>query len=266
MNHFIECGVSEISGLWITIHSGSRNLGKKVCDYHQQIAVQLQHLGAKFDYKSKIDQIVKEAPKDKRQKLIEEVRKQQKQIELIKGDGLDFLTGQHCIDYLVDMMFCQEYASLNRRMMMKQIFKVIKGCFHLDINPLEEIETVHNYINFDDLIIRKGAIASYKGQKMIIPFNMEDGILICEGKSNPEWNFSSPHGAGRVGSRAWAKKNLNLEEAKKSMEDKGIFSSLIPLDECRLAYKDSKLIEEAIEPTATILDRIKPIMNLKAED
>jgi RNA-splicing ligase RtcB len=133
-------------------------------------------------------------------------------------------------------------------------------------NPviIDMIETVHNYIDFRDNIIRKGAIKSYFGERMIIPLNMRDGILICEGKSNPEWNYSAPHGAGRVYSRSKAKSDLSLEKFEYDM--KGIFSTSVcngTIDESPDAYKDSKIIEKAIEPTATILDRIIPIHNMK---
>lgn len=125
------------------------------------------------------------------------------------------------------------------------------------------VESVHNYIDFRDFVIRKGAISAKAGEQMIIPFNMEDGILICEGKGNDEWNQSAPYGAGRMGSRAWAKKTFNVDEAKQSMKEAGVFSTGIPLDECKAAYKDAAMIEKAIEPTATIIDRIKPIHNMK---
>ena len=162
------------------------------------------------------------------------------------------------------MNFAGWYARKNRSYIMYSIldliFKEIKNMPF----PSREIETIHNYIDPKDNIIRKGAIRSYIGEKMIIPFNMRDGILICEGKSNPEWNFSAPHGAGRVYSRAKAKAELNLEKFENDMN--GIFSTSVgsgTLDECPDAYKDSKIIEEAIQPTATIIDRIIPIHNMK---
>jgi tRNA-splicing ligase RtcB (3'-phosphate/5'-hydroxy nucleic acid ligase) len=130
--------------------------------------------------------------------------------------------------------------------------------------PLDRIETVHNFIDFKDFVIRKGAVRSYIGERFCLPFNMKDGILICEGKSNSEWNFSAPHGAGRVLSRNQAKKSLNMENFKKQME--GIFSTSIgygTLDESPLAYKNCSLIEEAIKPTSTIIERIRPILNMK---
>jgi RNA-splicing ligase RtcB len=174
-------------------------------------------------------------------------------------DKLSFLVGDDAFNYLIDMIVAQEYAHQNRKFMAHKILNI------LNINAIDSIETIHNYVNFKDFIIRKGAISSYKTHKMIIPLNMEDGIIICEGKSNPEWNFSAPHGAGRIESRGWCKKNLNLEDAKKRMDEKGIFASALPIDELRGAYKDPQIIIDAIEPTATIIDKIKPIMACKDE-
>jgi RNA-splicing ligase RtcB len=137
----------------------------------------------------------------------------------------------------------------------------------LKIEPIDSIETVHNFIDFRDFIIRKGAVRSYLGERYILPFNMRDGILICEGKSFSPFNFSGPHGAGRVLSRSQAKKRIDLDTFKKQME--GIYSTSVcqgTLDEAPDAYKDAKLIEEAIGPTATIIDRIKPILNMKATE
>lgn len=219
-NHFIEFGVSQKTGdYWVTIHTGSRQLGNKIAQYWQRIAG--------------------------------------------KGE-LDYLEGEDVLGYLTDMQFAQNYAKINRNIILHKIAMLLFN----DQRKAEDIAsnsitTVHNYINFDDFIIRKGAIASYKGEQMIIPFNMEDGIIICEGKSNPEWNYSAPHGAGRLGSRTWAKENLSLTEAETRMKEKGIYTSCLPIDELKGAYKDPEVIEKAIEPTATIIDRLKPILNMK---
>ncbi|MFW9871583.1 MAG: RtcB family protein [Candidatus Thorarchaeota archaeon] len=213
-NHFIEVGIGNDDNFWITIHSGSRQFGLKIAEYHQNKAGK---------------------------------------------EVLAYLEDEDMFSYLVDMVVAQTYADFNRIFMLNEITWIT------EIFPLERITSVHNYIDFHDFIIRKGAISSYKNEKMIIPFNMEDGILICEGKSNDEWNFSAPHGAGRVDSRRWAKKNLNLDEAKKRMTEKGIYSSMIPIDETKGAYKDPKTIEDSIGPTAEIVDRIKPILSCKGK-
>ena len=168
------------------------------------------------------------------------------------------LEGEEMHSYLFDMIFAQMYAQVNRHTMMYIICDILNVPIH------GGIETVHNFIDFNDLIIRKGAIRSYAGETMIIPFNMRDGILICEGRSNKEWNCSAPHGAGRVMSRSQAKKNVDLEIFKEQMKE--IYSTSVgrgTLDEAPDAYKDSKIIEETIKPTALILDRIKPIHNMK---
>jgi len=213
-NHFIEIGIDDKDDIWGTIHSGSRQFGLKIANYHQRKA----------------------------------------------GKGqLAFLEGEEMFDYLTDMVVAQTYAHFNRTIMLNEITSIF------NYKPEITIESVHNYIDFNDLIIRKGAISSYENEKMIIPFNMEDGILICEGKSNPNWNYSAPHGAGRVGSRRWAKENLNLDEAKKNMNEKGIYTSKLPLDECKQAYKDPKIIEKAIEPTAKIITRLKPVLSCKGD-
>jgi RNA-splicing ligase RtcB len=177
-------------------------------------------------------------------------------------NGREWLEGDGAAGYLFDMIFSQVYASYNRTIIGSIIRLIVEESGGKD--RIDQVETVHNFIDFNDFIIRKGAIRSYTGERMIIPFNMRDGILVCEGKSNAEWNCSAPHGAGRVMSRAQAKKRLELEEFKSQME--GVFSTSVcpgTLDEAPGAYKDASVIEQAIEPTATIVNRIKPVHNMK---
>ena len=159
--------------------------------------------------------------------------------------------------YLTDMVFASKYADINRNTMADLTYDVLKN------ERIDLITCVHNFIDFDDLIIRKGAIRAYKNEKMIIPFNMEDGLIICRGKSNPEWNYSAPHGAGRVASRSWAKENLSIDDAKHAMDKKDIYCSKLPVDEVKKAYKDPKIIEDALEPTAEIIDRVAPVLAMK---
>jgi len=254
-NHFAEIGRSDTYGdYWVTFHSGSRNFGLKIADYWNNVANRKVRV-ASSDYNKEMDEIVlKTVPKSDIPKKLRELKDKYKM-----GIDKEFLMGDDLIGYLFDMVFAQQYAVWNRETMLN-IFKDIVGISKFD----EIISTTHNYVDFNDFIIRKGAIASYKGQKMIIPFNMRDGILLCEGKSNEDWNFSAPHGAGRLMSRSEAKKKVDLDKFKKSME--GIYSTSVgkeTLDESPFAYKDSKIIEEAIEPTATIIDRIIPILNIK---
>ncbi len=180
--------------------------------------------------------------------------------EKIKNDSEKYyLEKEAMFDYCIDMVIAQYYAKVNRDTILKIISK------KLNILVENSFQSVHNFIDFEDFIIRKGAIRSYKNEKMIIPFNMRDGILICEGKSNEDWNCSAPHGAGRVLSRMQAKAMIDMNDFIDSM--KGIYSSSIckhTLDEAPQAYKDSKRIEELIEPTANIIDRLKPVLNIKA--
>ncbi len=252
-NHFLEIGKSVNTGdIWITIHSGSRNFGKKVCEYWQDVASKKE-----FVNRDEIIKKIKETyPKKEWQEKIIEMNSK---IRKIKKSELDFLEGNNKDGYLDDMRFSQKYASLNRQTIMGQILSLLN-------NPTvkDKIETIHNYINFEDNIIRKGAIKSYIGERMIIPLNMRDGILLCEGKSNPDWNFSAPHGSGRLFSRSEAKQTLDLEKFKNDM--KGIFSTSVcyeTLDESPDAYKDSSIIIESISQTVNIIDVIKPIHNMK---
>lgn len=222
-NHFLEFGVDNYSDQWLTIHTGSRNFGLKVATAWQKFAQSLQE-------------------------------------NKVNNKDLAYLPYPLNISYLMDMIFVQHFAQLNRH----TIKNLINAALSNDIKIIETIESVHNYIDFSDMIIRKGAIRSYANEKMVIPFNMRDGILICEGRSNPEWNFSAPHGAGRAMSRTQAKKYLSLEEFKNQMT--GIYSTCIDkgtLDEAPDSYKSSKMIEDAITPTAIIINKIKPLYNLK---
>lgn len=252
-NHFIEIGKSVNTGdVWITVHSGSRNLGKKVCEYWQKIAYER----IVPDTRALIEEIKRKSKKVDWEYKIKKLKEENKKY---KKSDLDWIDGEDKEGYLSDMYFTQRYASVNRIIMMKEILDILNIK-----SELKAIETIHNFIDKDDNIIRKGAIKSYIGEKMIIPLNMRDGILLCEGKSNPEWNFSAPHGAGRVLSRSKAKEQLILQDYEDKM--KGIFTTSVnkfTLDEAPDAYKDSKLIEDAIVPTVNLLDKIIPIHNLK---
>jgi RNA-splicing ligase RtcB len=226
-NHFIETGISDKGDYWITVHSGSRNFGKRICEYWQNRAIKI-------------------------------LKKENIPGISTHTRGLEWLEGEMAAQYLFDMVFSQIYAGVNRKYIINSICSILK------LDPLESIETVHNFIDFKDLIIRKGAIRSYEGERIIIPFNMRDGLIICEGKSNPDWNFSAPHGAGRVMSRNEAKKNLDIESFKQQM--KGIYSTSVgssTLDESPDSYKEASLIKKAIKDTAEIMYHIKPLHNMK---
>ena len=264
-NHFCELGKSEKTGdIVLTVHSGSRNFGKKVCDYWQSVAAGVDDQTIKIKMLIGIEEIKKTA-KDG-QFIGRRISELKKSLNVVKKvSGLEFLEGEDAKNYIFDMAFAQKYAQWNRKIIMERIIEAL-GYYGFS-KPILSIDTIHNFIDPQDQIIRKGAIRSYIGEQMIIPMNMRDGILLCEGKSNPEWNFSAPHGAGRVLSRSMAKKTLSLDQFQKQMDS--IFSTSVcqsTLDEAPGAYKDSMIIEAAIEPTAIIIDRIKPILNLKSRE
>jgi tRNA-splicing ligase RtcB len=252
-NHFIEFGIDEGGHPWLTIHTGSRNLGLRTANYWQRKAEERAKEFNAHEVQKVIEQIKSTRPKTEWQEMISFA----KRTFNIK-EGFEFLKGNDSFGYLTDALFCNQYATENRHAISTAIDEV------LDLWFIDKIETIHNYIDPRDFIIRKGAVASYKDERFILPFNMEDGMFICEGLSNPEWNFSSPHGAGRVLSRTKANELLKADDARKSMDEKGIFTSELPTDELKGAYKPMAIIEAAIAPTAKILHRIKPIINIKA--
>ena len=263
-NHFIEIGRDTNGNVWLTIHTGSRKFGLDICNYWQNVPAERMHeeKAVKF-HKGLVE--IKSTLKGK--EISKAIKKLRADLGLNNkvAKALDYIEGEDMQGYLTDMIFAQAYAAENRRLIAAQILDAFNVPFASHLGVVSSIETVHNYIDFNDFVIRKGAISAHVGELMIIPFNMEDGILLCEGKGNEEWNQSAPHGAGRVASRAQAKRDFSSEVAKKRMEEKGIYTSAVPVDEVKEAYKDPKIIEEAIEPTATILDRIKPVINLKSK-
>ena len=265
-NHFIEIGVDLENNIWFTIHSGSRNFGLKIADYWTKVAQSKDTSVLDLQMKTEVDKIRTNAVTLEQRKNIDKDIKQAR-LKIFGredkiSDELAYLEGGDANGYLYDMIFAQAYAQFNRKQMQKLI---IEKAFPSIFTITEEIESVHNYIDFDDMMIRKGAISAHKDEVMIIPFNMRDGILICKGKGNKEWNQSAPHGAGRVLARGAAKRTLSLETFQKQME--GIYSTSVvgaTLDEAPDAYKPASVIEVAIEPTAEIINRIKPLINLKA--
>lgn len=258
-NHFIELGKVEGSDYhWMIIHCGSRQLGERVCRYWQKMATQRRKDKLTPEYEKEVACIRYETKP--RSRIPKEIGKLRERLGIndMKGSTLDYLEGDDFYGYLWDMVFAQAYAENNRRCIMRDCLKVLK----VDNDSVVVIDTVHNYIDFDDLVIRKGAIRVHKGEKVILPFNMRDGTLICEGLGNEDWNRSAPHGAGRLFSRSHAKQVLSLSAARKQMD--GIYTSEIPLDESPGAYKPAEVIEKAIGPTAKIIERVKPVLNIKA--
>ncbi|WCS69285.1 RNA-splicing ligase [Bacillus phage vB_BsuM-Goe20] len=258
MNHFIELNEVGPGTVALVIHSGSRSLGKQIAEYYQDRA-----------YEELMD------VKNEQQLLIEELKSQGRDHEIhdalrgikkpkIKKD-LAYLQGEAFEDYMRDMRLAQLYALYNRKAMVQQIVE------HMDWGTKWRMRsgftTVHNYIDMNHMILRKGAISAQKDERVIIPINMRDGSIIAEGTGNPDWNFSGPHGAGRVMSRSKAKKNLNIEDFKKSME--GIWTSSVnehTLDEAPMVYKPLNEIRENIEEggSVKVLQVIKPLYNFKA--
>lgn len=254
-NHFIEADKGE-EGIYIVIHSGSRHLGVEVAKYYQnRAAKELSTVP-----KEKLNLLIAELKKEGREKEIEgEMRKFEKQHQTFVPKHLAYVEGQLFDDYIHDMKIVQHYAGLNRKAMMDEIIKGLK------VTVVEQFTTIHNYIDTENMILRKGAVSAAEGEKLIIPINMRDGSLICRGKGNLEWNCSAPHGAGRLMSRSDAKQSFTVSEFKKQM--KGIYSTSIgsgTLDECPMAYKNIDDIVGNVGDTVEILEVIKPIYNFKA--
>ncbi|MCK9415351.1 RtcB family protein [Candidatus Dojkabacteria bacterium] len=258
-NHFISIEKSINCGyFWLLIHCGSRNFGKMICEYHMNVAKKILDKKRNIDLNSEIIEIKKNFSGQEIPIKIKEA-KQRLGVDFdINMNGTEYLECQYAIDYYMDMIFAQVYAKFNRSTISNNILNTI-GC-----TEIERIESIHNYIDFDDLIIRKGAIRSYIGEKIIVPISMAFGSFLCEGKSNPDFNFTSPHGAGRLKSRGEASKTIDMKDFEYSM--KGIVSTSVVkncIDESPMAYKSPKTIEVAIEPTAKIFDTLKPILNIK---
>ena len=269
-NHFIEVDIDSNGNKYLVIHSGSRNLGNQVANYYQKLAIKL-HSGYDNYFKEKEELIRTYKEQGRRQEIQEEIKKLNVKYSGKRADmpnDLCYLEGQYKDNYLHDMKICQEYAVLNRESMTKNIIeKVINPMLKdkLILNNLEQFQTIHNYLNFEDNIIRKGAVSANKGEKLIIPINMRDGSLICIGKGNEDWNNSAPHGAGRIMSRSKAKELVDIEEYKQSMKD--IYTTSVSestMDEAPMVYKPLEEIEENIKDTVDIVERIKPIYNFKA--
>lgn len=262
-NHFIELNKSESGDVYLVIHTGSRNLGQQVCKFYQTMAIEDCNVKSE-EIKAKTEQFIaeyKEALRHKEIKdAIRELRKKFASAQKIPDD-LCYLEDAHRDNYLHDMKICQEYAVKNREEIARRILEFLK------VAPIESFHTVHNYIDFEDNIIRKGAIRCNKGEKVIIPLNMRDGSIIGVGKGNEDWNCSAPHGAGRIMSRSKAKDSISIDDFKHSMD--GIFTTSVneyTLDESPMAYKPSDEIIELVKDTVDIIEIVKPIYNFKASE
>ncbi len=261
-NHFIEIDESEDKEKYLVIHSGSRNLGTQVADYYQDLADQICNHDL-LDYQNKRKEVLttyKQLGKEKEiQTTLIALKKEFEQNKNRIPCELAYLEGEYKEAYIHDMKLCQEFAILNRYTIASTIAN------YMGWNILDYFESVHNYISFEDNIVRKGAISAKKGEKVIIPINMRDGCIIGVGKGNDDWNNSAPHGAGRAMSRAQAMKTIDLEEYKKSM--KNIYTTSVTeetKDEAPFVYKSIEEILENIVPTVEVIKIIKPVYNFKA--
>ena len=255
-NHFIEADKDDEGHIYIVVHSGSRRLGLEVAKYYQEEGYKV--LNHSDD--ASLQQVIAEMKRAGKQKDIEKTVKKLKNVkQTAVPRELAYVTGELFERYIHDMKIVQQYAALNRQAMIDEIVKGMK--FHAE----EQFTTIHNYIDTDNMILRKGAVSAQKGEKLLIPINMRDGSLICEGKGNEDWNCSAPHGAGRLMSRAAAKQSFTVSEFKKQMA--GVYTTSVnkgTLDECPMAYKGMQDILDNIGPTAEVLKIIRPIYNFKA--
>ena len=262
-NHFIEIDSDENGNKYIVIHSGSRNLGTQVAEFYQKIAVDL-NLG-KEDYYKQREEIIRTYKEQGRRSEIQATLKALEKEFEAKAPSMPrelcFLYGTFMEDYLHDINICQQFAKRNREKMAEVLLE------RTGLVALESFQTIHNYIDVDEMILRKGSVSAKLGEKLLIPINMRDGSLICVGKGHSEWNYSAPHGAGRIMSRSAAFERLTMEEYQKEMA--GIYSTCVntsTLDDSPMAYKNMDEIVANIEPTAEIIAHIKPIYNFKAAE
>ena len=260
-NHFIEVEKSKDGIYYLVIHSGSRNLGCQVAEIYQQLAMDL-NVG-KISYTEQREKIIRELKEAGRfkeiQTALDNLRDNRENTSIPKD--LCFLYGKYFEEYLQDMKISQEFAIKNREQMAKVLLE------RAGLTAVESFHTVHNYIDIENMILRKGAIPAYKDQKVLIPINMRDGSVLAVGKGNPDWNYSAPHGAGRIMSRTEAKNKLKLEDYKEVMA--GIYTTSInesTLDEAPMAYKSLNDIIDVIGDTVEIVDVMKPVYNFKASE
>lgn len=265
-NHFIEINIDTNNNKYLVIHTGSRNLGHKVAMYYQNKAYEY-HTGQDEQYELSRTQLIEEYKSQGRRKEIQVALQHLKNSnikEINIPKELCYLEGKFMKSYLHDIAIVQQYSSLNRTTIAR---KIIEDYMGINLSQLEQFETIHNYIDIDNMILRKGAVSAQKNEKLLVPINMRDGSLICLGKGNSDWNYSAPHGAGRLMSRTLAKENVTLEQFKQSMT--GIFTSCVSedtLDESPFAYKTMQEIIDNTQTTVEIIDIIKPIYNFKSSN
>ena len=262
-NHFVEIDEAADGTRYLIIHSGSRNLGKQVAEHYQNLAV---NLNRGYDrYLEQREEIIRTYKEMGRKNEIEGALKQLHwkvyESEPTMPEDLCYLSGRYLNDYLHDVEICQAFAKRSRELMAEIILE------RTGMSAVESFHTIHNYIDTEEMILRKGAIAAHNGEKVLIPINMRDGSILAVGKGNPEWNFSAPHGAGRIMSRGKARATLTLEEYRKTME--GVYTTSVnenTLDEAPMAYKSLADIIDVIRESVDVIDVMKPIYNFKASD
>lgn len=258
-NHFIEVSRDEEGTLYIVVHSGSRHIGNEVAKYYQDQGLHALSGNAHFQLEETIARLKAQGRAGEIQSTVEKLTKTEAALPVPKD--LAYVEGRLFDDYIHDMKIIQHFAVANRKAMMDVI---LSG---MNLHPVEEFTTIHNYIDTDAMILRKGAVSAKAGEKLLIPINMRDGSLICVGKGNEDWNFSAPHGAGRLMSRRAAFNAFSMEEYRAQME--GIYTTCVnrkTLDEAPMAYKSMEEIVRQITPTAEIVSHIKPLYNFKASE
>jgi len=263
-NHFIEINESSNGKKYLVVHSGSRNIGLQIAKHYQRKAFDY-HNGINDDFEKEKKELVKEyketGKRNQIQNALDVLEKKYRRESTTIPKDFCYLEGQLMEDYLHDMKIAQEYATINRMIIAKRILELIR----LDWESAYGFSTIHNYIDLDNMILRKGAVSAQKDEILIVPMNMRDGSLLCKGKGNLDWNFSAPHGAGRLMSRTKAKEDLSMAEFEQTMD--GIYSTSVrqsTLDEAPMAYKPMQEIIDAIGDTVEILNILKPIYNFKS--
>lgn len=266
-NHFLELDKDTNGNYWLIIHTGSRHLGLEVARYYQELAYEdckKVYIGS---YQVCSEEVIKKLKEENRHSEIEHTLKNLKKEMETKVQSmkipkeLTYLSGQHMDDYLHDIAIVQDMASMNRLLICKNI---LDG---MGWKITESFQTIHNYIDVGYKILRKGSVSARNGERLIIPINMRDGVLLCKGKGNEDWNYSAPHGAGRIMSRGQAKERISMVEFQKSMA--GVFTTSVcqaTLDEAPQAYKPIQEIMDNIQDTVETLDVWKPVYNFKASN
>lgn len=265
-NHFIELDKDSNGDLWLVIHTGSRHLGIEVCNYYQDLAyIKIKDAYNNGSKKEKIDKVINKLKAEGKQreisKELEKFNKSYREEKPPISHELAYVQGEDFDDYIHDMDLVQKHAVCNRAEIARVILKYAK------LHEVERFETIHNYIDTKNMILRKGSVSAQAGELLLIPMNMRDGSLLCRGKGNPDWNYSAPHGAGRLMSRSEAKQSISMSEFKKTMSDAGIYSTSVnksTIDESPMAYKPMQEIIDNIGDTVEIVNIIKPVYNFKA--